>query len=78
MPATSETDGPAQPTPAALATFRCKIRCFDAYGVRRLAARRKRTVDLTSFIVLEELAIRHVITGDSHFRRSEFGLIKIP
>ena len=34
--------------------------------------------DLTSFIVMEELAIRHVITGDSHFRRSEFRLITIP
>lgn len=34
--------------------------------------------DLTSFVVMEELAIRHVLTGDTHFRQSEFGFITIP
>ena len=34
--------------------------------------------DLTSFIVMEELGIRHVLTGDSHFRQGEFGFITMP
>ena len=34
--------------------------------------------DLTSFVVMEELTIRHVLTGDSHFRQSEFGFITMP
>ncbi len=34
--------------------------------------------DLTSFVVAAELAIRHVLTQDAHFRQTQLGLITLP
>lgn len=34
--------------------------------------------DLTSFIVMHELKIKHALTGDGHFKQSQLGFVTLP
>ncbi len=34
--------------------------------------------DLTSFVVMREIGVRHVLTGDAHFRQAGLGFQPIP
>jgi predicted nucleic acid-binding protein len=34
--------------------------------------------DLTSFVVMRELGLRHVLTGDAHFEQVGMGFIRLP
>lgn len=34
--------------------------------------------DLTSFVVMRELALQHVLTGDAHFEQVGMGFVRLP
>lgn len=34
--------------------------------------------DLTSFVVMPELGLQHVVTGDSHFTQAGMGFMRLP
>jgi len=34
--------------------------------------------DLTSFVIMRELGLRHVLTGDAHFQQVGLGFVRVP
>ena len=54
---------------------------FDKAYAMRLRYRDKPRIsftDLTSFVVMRELGIRHVLTGDRHFAEAQLGFRTLP
>ncbi len=54
---------------------------FEAAWKLRLRYRDKPRIsftDLTSFLLMRELGIRHVITGDAHFEQAQLGFRRLP
>jgi predicted nucleic acid-binding protein len=54
---------------------------FDAaprLGIRYRDKRGISFTDLTSFIVMRELGVKHVLTADSHFMQVQLGFLRVP
>jgi predicted nucleic acid-binding protein len=50
--------------------YRLRLRYRDKLGIS--------FTDLASFAVMQELAIRHVLTGDEHFVQAQLGFRRLP
>lgn len=50
--------------------YRLRLRYSDKPGIS--------FTDLTSFTVMQDLVIQHVLTGDDHFVQAQLGFRKLP
>ena len=55
-------------------------RFSDAWRLRLRYSHKPRIsfTDLTSFVVMRELGLQHVLTGDAHFEQVGLGFVRLP
>lgn len=52
------------------AAYKLRIRYRDKPGIS--------LTDLTSFVVMREFGVKHVLTADSHFTQVQLGFLRVP